>query len=157
MLISVNTTGLKTTDKNHPYRGQIIFTINNRQLLTLPVQLQIVDTTPEMVLSPNPIIAPMGQGNTCQVGVTLTLINLGSASISWAVNPDKENIKFINNGQPLKSGTLLPAGSQLPSGQPGDTIVLTLQCSNVQVGQTYTVRVFANQMQWTESVIITNG
>jgi hypothetical protein len=157
MLISVNTTGLKTTDKNHPYRGQIIFTINNRELLTLPVQLQIVDATPEMVLSPNPIVAPIGQGNTCQVGVALTLINLGSASISWAVNPDKENIKFINNGQPLNSGTLLPAGSQLPSGQPGDTIVLTLQCSNVQVGQTYTVRVYANQMQWTESVIITNG
>jgi hypothetical protein len=77
--------------------------------------------------------------------------------MSWAVNPDKENITFINHGQPSNSGTLLPAGSQLPSGQPGDTIVLTVQCSDVQVGQTYTVRVFANQMQWTEAVIITNG
>jgi len=56
-LISVNTTGLKTTDKNHPYLGQIIFTIHSGQLLTFPVQLQIVDATPEMVFSPNPIVA----------------------------------------------------------------------------------------------------
>jgi len=66
LLISVNTTGLKTTDKNHPYSGQIIFTINSGQLLTFPVQLQIVDATPEMVFSPNPIVAQIGPGNTCQ-------------------------------------------------------------------------------------------
>src|SRR5205814_8309077 len=45
ILISVNTTGLKSTDKKHSYLGQIIFTINNTQLLTIPVQLQIVDAT----------------------------------------------------------------------------------------------------------------
>jgi len=148
MLISVNTDGLKSTDQQHPYQGQIIFTINNSQLLTLPVQLQIVDATPEMVFSPNPIIAPISPGNTCQPGVTLTLINLGAAAISWAVNPDfTDKIKFVSNGHLLESGTLLP------SGQPGDTVVLTLQCNNIQFGQSYHVSVYANQLAWSESVI----
>ncbi len=97
MIISVNTVGLKSTPKT-PYLGQILFTINNNQMLTLPVQLQIIDATPEMVFSPNPIIAQIGPGNTCQPGVTLTLINLGTAAISWSVNPDdnvKGNIQFV--------------------------------------------------------------
>ncbi len=155
ILISVNTVGLKTTNIKHPYQGQIIFTINNTRLLTLPVQLQIVDATPEMVFSPNPIIAPIGSGNTCQPDVTLTLINLGTAAISWAVNPDiKDKIKFVSNGQLLEAGTLLPSGSLLPSGQPGDTVVLTLQCNNVQIGQHYTIRVYANQLSWSDSVSV---
>jgi Double zinc ribbon len=163
ILISVNTVGLKSTDKKHYYLGQINFTINNTQLLTLPVQLQIVDATPEMVFSPNPIIAQVGPGNTCrsdqpdQSDVTLTLINLGTAAISWAVNPDdniKGNIKFVSNGRLLESGTLLPSGSQLPSGQPGDTVVLTIQCNGVQHGLHYHVSVYANQMSWSESVIV---
>jgi len=163
LLISVNTTGLKTTDKNHPYSGQIIFTINSGQLLTFPVQLQIVDATPEMVFSPNPIVAQIGPGNTCQstqpnVPLTLTLINLGNAAISWAVNPDlTDKIKFVSNGQLLESGTLLPSGSLLPSGQPGDTIVLTLQCNNIQIGQSYHISVYANQLSWSGSIIIANN
>jgi len=156
MIISVNTVGLKSTPKI-PYLGQIIFTINNNQLLTLPVQLQIIDATPEMVFSPNPIIAQIGPGNTCQPGVTLTLINLGTASISWSVNPDdniKGNIQFVNNGQLKESGILLPSGSTLPSGQPGDTVVLTLQCNSIQIGHSYHVSVYANQMSWSEGVIV---
>ena len=156
ILISVNTVGLKTTDTNHPYKGQIIFTINNTQLLTLPVQLQIVDATPEMVFSPNPIVAQSGPGNTCQPGVTLTLINLGSAAISWSVNPDlTDKIKFVSsNEQLLESGTLLPSGSLLPSGQPGDTVVLILQCTNIQPGQSYHVSVYANKLSWSDLVIV---
>ena len=161
ILISVNTIGLKTTDANHPYKGQIIFTINNTQLLTLPVQLQIVDATPEMVFSPNPIVAQSGPGNTCESNqtnqpLTLTLINLGSAAISWAVNPDlTDKIKFVNNnGQLLESGTLLPSGSLLPSGQPGDTVVLILQCTNIQPRQSYHVSVYANKLSWSELVIV---
>jgi hypothetical protein len=89
--------------------------------------------------------------------VTLTLINLGTAAISWAVNPDdniKGNIKFVSNGQLLESGTLLPSGSLLPSGQPGDTIVLTLQCNGIKVGRQYHVSVYANKMSWSELVIV---
>jgi hypothetical protein len=154
ILISVNTTGLTSTDSKHPYLGQIIFTINNTQILTLPVQLQIADATPEMVFSPDPIVAHIGPGNTCQTGA-LTLINLGTATISWAVNPDeKDKIIFTSNGQLLESGTLLPSGSLLPSGQPGDTIVLSLQCKSIQAGQQYHVSVYANQLSWSESVII---
>ena len=154
ILISVNTTGLTSTDSKHPYLGHIIFTINNTQMLTLPVQLQIADATPEMVFSPDPIVAHIGPGNTCQAG-TLTLINLGTATISWSVNPDeKDKIKFTSNGQLLESGTLLPSGSLLPSGQPGDTIVLDLQCNGIQYGQQYHVSVYANQLSWSESVII---
>jgi hypothetical protein len=110
-----------------------------------------------MVFSPNPITARI-IGNTCQTDVTLTLINLGTATISWAVNPDKnakDYIKFVSNGQPLESGTLLPSGSLLPSGQPGDTVVLTLQCNNIQGEQDFHVSVYANQLSWLESVIVT--
>ena len=157
ILISVNTTGLQSTGQQHPYVGQIIFTINNTQLLTFRVQLQITDATPEMVFSPNPIVARI-TGNTCQTDVTLTLINLGTAAISWAVNPDiRDKIKFVNpsNGQLLESGTLLPSGSLLPSGQSGDTVILALQCTNIQLGQSYHVSVYANQLSWSESVILT--
>jgi len=157
ILISVNTAGLKSTDTKHPYLGQIIFMINNSQLLTLPVQLQITDATPEMVFSPNPIVARI-MGNTCQPDVTLTLINLGTAAISWTVKPDdniKDYIKFVSNGQQLESGTLLPSGSLLPSGQPGDTVVLTLQCNNIQGEQKFHVSVYANQLTLSESVILT--
>ncbi len=152
ILISANIAGLKSTPKK-PYTGQIVFTINDNQLLTLPVQLQIMDATPEMVFSPYPIFAKLGSGNTCQPGVTLTLINLGTTSIHWSVNPDdniKDNIKFL----PLESGILLPSGSVLPSGQPGDTVVLTLQCNAIQVGRHYHVSVYANLMSWPEFVIV---
>ena len=124
--------------------------------MTLPVQLQIVDATPEMVFSPNPVVAQSGPGNTCQPGVTLTLINLGTAAISWSVNPDlTDKIKFVSsNGQLLESGTLLPSGSLLPSGQPGDTVVLILQCTNIQPGQSYHVSVYANKLSWSDLVIV---
>jgi len=90
--------------------------------------------------------------------VTLTLINLGTATINWSVNPDdniKENIKFIdNNGQIMEKGTLLPSGSLLPSGQPGDSVVLALQCNAIKLNRQYHVSVYANQMSWSEYVIV---
>lgn len=157
MLINVNIVGLKSTTPKTPYTGQIVFTLNDTQLLTVPVQLWVSEPTPEMVFSPNPIIAQLGPGNTCNPGQTLTLINLGTAAISWSVNPDdniKGNIKFLSNGQPLASGTLLPSGSVLPSGQPGDSVVLALQCNAIEVGRQYHVSVYANQMSWSEFVIV---
>jgi Double zinc ribbon len=155
ILISVNIVGLNSTPKK-PYTGQIVFTINDNQLLTVPVQLWISDATPEMVFSPYPIIAQIGKGNTCNPGVTLTLINLGTVAISWAVNPDdniKGNIKFVNpaTGQQMESGQLAP------SGLTGDTQVLALQCNAIQVGRQYHVSVYANQMSWSELVIISNN
>ncbi len=147
ILISVNIIGLKSTPQK-PYTGQIVFTLNNNQLLTVPVQLWISDATPEMVFSPNPIVAQLGPGNTCTPGVTLTLINLGTAPISWTVNPDDTNkIQFVSNGHTLEQGTLLP------SGQPGDSVILNLQCNAIQKGQ-YHVSVYANQLSWSEYVIV---
>jgi len=153
LLISVNIAGLKSAS----YTGQIIFTINDNQQLTLPVQLQISDAAPEMVFSPDPIIAQLTPGNTCQPGVTLTLINLSTLVINWRVLPDdkvKDNIQFVNtiNGRP--GGPPIENGTLARSGQSSDTQVLTLQCHNVQVGQQYYVTVYANNISWPELVII---
>ena len=53
MGISVNAAGLSVTPTGKPaYSGQIVFTINGNEQLTLPVQLTIIDATPEMVFSP---------------------------------------------------------------------------------------------------------
>ena len=159
LLISVNIVGLKSTPKTKPYSGQIVFTIKDAEQLTVPVKLQVAEATPEMVFSPNPIIAQVGPGNTCQPGVTLTLINLGTEVITWAVNPDgniQNNIKFVNpvNGQLLQSGTLLPSGALLPSGKPGDIEVLALQCNAIQRGRPYHVSVYANGKPSSEIVIV---
>ncbi len=136
---------------------EIIFTINDNQQLTLPVQLQILDAIPEMVFSPDPIIARITAGNRCQPGVTLTLINLSTQVITWKILPDdkvKDNIQFVNtiNGKP--GGPPIENGTLARSGQLFDTQVLTLQCYNVQVGHQYQVTVYANNISWQELVII---
>src|SRR5260221_12949997 len=146
LLISVNIVGLTSNPPKNPYyTGQIVFTINNNQQLTLPVQLQITDATSEMVFSPSPLIA---HGTACNSGVTgvpvtLTLINLGSAYINWTVNPDRNNISFMP-----------PSGTLKPSGQPGDTQILTLQCHSVQPGLSYHVSVYAGLVQASEIVSV---
>jgi len=151
LLITANIVGL-TSNTKKPYTGQIVFTINDKEQLTLPVQLQITDATSEMVFSPSPLIA---HGNTCSSGVpgvpvTLTLINLGSAYISWTVTPDLKNISFVDreSGQTMKYGTLKPSGQQ------GDTQVLLLQCHGIEPGLSYHVSVYAGLVQASEIVII---
>lgn len=149
MGISVNPTGLKVTG-NTPYSGQIVFTIDGKTQLTLGVQLTIVDATPEMVFSPNPLVATANANGTCQPGATLTLINLGTTVISWSAKPDRQDlIQFVNEqGVETESGTLQPSGMN------GDTFVVTLRCSGVKAGTAYTVRVYANGVQSTETEIV---
>ena len=139
MGISVDPTGLSVTDPKKPYTGQVVFTINGTTQLTLGVQLTIINATPEMVFSPNPLIASAPNG-TCQPGATLTFINLGTSVISWAAIPDlKGNIQFVNDKNQLtEHGILLPSGSN------GDTAVVNLRCSGVTVGHKYTVHVYVN-------------
>ena len=152
LLISVNIVGL-TSNPKKPYTGQIVFTINDKEQLTLPVQLQITDATPEMVFSPSPLIAQLGAGKTCGTNTTLTLINLGTAYIDWTVKPDlniSNNISFVDKA----TFKLKESGQLAPSGQQGDTQVLTLQCNAIQVGRQYHVSVYANGMSWSEFVII---
>ncbi len=153
LLISVNIVGLTSNQPNKYYSGQIVFTINDKEQLTLPVQLQITDATPEMVFSPSPLIAQLGSGKTCGTNTTLTLINLGSAYINWTVKPDfniANNISFVD---PV-TFKLKESGQLAPSGQDQDTQVLVLQCNAIQVERQYHVSVYANSMSWSELVII---
>ncbi len=148
--IGVNVTGLGSSPANKPYRGQITFTINSNEELTLPVQLTIIDATPEMIFSPEPILAVANPDGTCQSGVTLTLINLGTAVIHWSVNPDlKDKIQFTDD-----KGNVKKTGDLEISGTNGDTVILTLRCFGVQNGQQYAVQIFANSLQWHETVIV---
>lgn len=135
-MVGVNSiiTGLKSNA--NPYTGKIVFTINGTQQLTLPIELQIQEAAAEMVFSPNPMIGlfDAAGGGTCQLGSTLTLINLGTAQVHWQVNLDpatKPHIQFLLNGNPDMQGTLAP------SGQTGDTLGLTLACRQVHFGDTY--------------------
>jgi hypothetical protein len=155
LLISVNIVGLTSNSPKKPYTGQIVFTINDKEQLTLPAQLQVTDATSEMVFSPSPLLA---HGNTCNSGVpgvpvTLTLINLGSAYINWTVKPDlniSNHISFVDPAtfKPKEEGQLAPPG------QAHNTQVLVLQCNAIQVGHPYHVSVYANSMSWSELVII---
>ena len=152
MGIIVNPSGLAVTPKgNAPYSGQIVFTINGNTQLTLPVQLTIIDATPEMVFSPNPLVVTANRDGTCAPGVTatLTFINLGTTVINWSAHPDLQNIKFVNN-----KGTVTESGLLQPSGMNGDTAVVTLSCNGVKAGDTYLVHVFANTTRFSESVQI---
>jgi len=103
-----------------------------------------------MVFSPSPLFA-QAIGNTCGTNTTLTLINLGSAYINWSVTPDlKNNISFVDPVHFKRE----ESGQLAPSGQPGDTQILVLQCSAIQTVRPYTVSVYANGMSWSELVII---
>lgn len=151
MGISVNPAGLAATPTNKaPYKGHIVFTLNGSTQLTLLVQLTIIDATPEMVFSPNPLVVKANPDGTCASGATLTFINLGTTVITWHANPDRQNnIQFVNEkGGPDESGFLQP------SGMDGDTAVVNLRCSGVKTGDQYLVHVFANSAEFSEIVQI---
>jgi zinc-ribbon domain len=152
MGLIANPASLSVTAKgNAPYKGQIVFTINGNKQLTLPVQLTIIDATPEMVFSPNPLVAAVKSDGTCASGITLTFINLGTSVITWSANPDNpNNIQFVNTTEQLTE-----QGRLQPSGMNGDTTVVTLHCSGVKVGDKYIVNVYANTAgPFTETVFI---
>ncbi len=141
--ISVLPTGLATSST--PYTGQILFTINGNEQLTLPVELQVVDAQAEIIFSPNPLTGIVNTANgTCLAGTTLTLINLGHAVITWTLKLNssaQSNISFLLGGKVVESGLLQS------SGLAGDTQVLTLQCNNVHSGDTYQGTLYANSLQ----------
>jgi hypothetical protein len=148
--ISALVTGLKSSPT--PYKGQIVFTINGKEQLTLPVEFQVVDAQAEIIFSPNPLTGIVNHGS-CQSGTTLTLINLGSSVITWSLKPDnlaQSHISFLFSvsGKPALQGQLQPSGT------PGDTQVLTLQCNNVRAGDSYHSVLYANSLQWSVLVLI---
>lgn len=132
--ISALTASLKSSPPGHPYTGQIVFTINSQEQLVLPVELRVAEPQSEIVFSPNPVVAILGTGKTCQP-TTLTLINLGKWYINWTLVPygpgTTARIQFIANGQSVTRGTLAA------SGDPGDTQVLNVNCRGVSAGETY--------------------
>jgi len=148
--VSVDIAGLKSNSK--PYTGKIVFTINKREQLTLPVELQIQDAAAEIVISPNPLVAVLDvSGNACQADAQLLLVNISNAAISWSIDlndKSSQHIQFMHAGEPAMQGQLAPAGQQ------GDTQVLTLQCIHVQNGQVYSFTVTANNVPWSATVLI---
>ncbi len=136
MGISVSAIGLKSSTK--PYIGSVIFTVNSTQAI-VPVSLTVQDTVLEVVVNPNPVIAYLQGGGTCQA-TTLTLINLSSQVVTWNANPydvDKSHIHL--DGQTSEQGTLDPVGS------PANTKVVHITCIGAQVGEKlYHISVYYN-------------
>lgn len=146
--ISVLTTALKSNP--HPYTGQIVFTINGQEQLTLPVALQVVDAPSEIVFTPNPAVATLGPGNTCQAP-PFTMINVGRTFVSWTLVPfddTKDHVQFMANGQPITQGVLASSGT------PGDTQILTLQCSGVVAGNSYQFTMYTGNTSWPVTITI---
>jgi hypothetical protein len=132
---SIITAGLASSSK--PYTGRILFTINGKEQLMLPVQLYVHDPSLEVVVNPNPIIAQLAPGDTCKP-TTLTLINLSNKFISWSATPYAPDQAHIHlNNKPTEQGQLQPTG------MPGDTEVLALTCITVHLGeQLYHITVY---------------
>ena len=151
--VGVLTQGLGINDKNHPYKGDIIFTVANQGQVILPVELQVVETGIEVIISPNPIVAAPSTTTpgACQ-DAGLTLVNLNETVINWTVKPsDDFNAQHIHvDGQATESGTLAPSGSD------GDTKVVQLTCIGVQLGKSYTLTVYYNGQTVSVPVNISN-
>src|SRR5579859_685300 len=134
----------------HPYTGQIVFTINGQEQLALPVTLQVNGVQPEVVFTPNPAVATLGPGNTCEP-TTFTLINVGDAFISWTMVPydaTKNHVEFVANGRPTTQGQLAISGT------PGDTQVLNLQCNGVLAGNSYQFTMYTGSTSLLVSITV---
>jgi len=144
--ISVITTGLKIGS----YTGHVILTVSSREQVILPVTLAVVDATVEVVITPNPIVAIIQPGGTCQP-IPFTLINLSNtASIRWDVKGDSpyDQQHVALNGRPEAEGSLSP------SGQEKNTAVLKVSCSSVRPDVVYKITVYYNGIQVHVPVII---
>ena len=135
------------------YTGDILLSINGQTQLIVPVTL-LVQNSDEWIFSPNPVNGAFSaQGGTCKPDNddTLSLINLGSVPVYWHIllsSSATSHVEFMVNGKPHMQGVLAP------SGQNGDTQVLTLACNNVQINATYPFTIDANNTLWNDSVFI---
>ncbi len=144
--VGVDVAGLQSSST--PYTGSIVFTINQTEQLTLPVELQVHDSAAEIVISPNPLVGVLDtSGKACQAGSQLLLVNISNAQVRWSITSN-EHIQFMRDGKPAMQGQLAPTGQQ------GDTQVLTLQCIQVHNGQVYSFSIVANNVAWSETVLI---
>jgi hypothetical protein len=140
------------TASTRPYTGEIIFTINASEQLTLPVVLQLSNGTPEISLNPNPVIGILSPtGGSCQANMTLQVVNLSNQQVSWSISLNSvssTHIAFLQRGQPKVHGMLAPTGQQ------GDSTVLTLQCVHVKNGDVYHFAFNTNTVTWPGVVTI---
>ncbi len=144
--VSVDIAGLQSSST--PYTGSIVFTINQTEQLTLPVELEVVNAPDEIFISPNPLVGVLdASGKACQTDSQLLLVNISNTPINWSIT-SSSHIEFLHNGKPAMQGQL---GA---SGQENDTQVLTLQCIEVNNGQVYSFSVVANNVAWPETVVI---
>ncbi|GAC1630379.1 MAG: hypothetical protein NVS4B11_30040 [Ktedonobacteraceae bacterium] len=148
--ISAFTMGLKSSAKNKPYTGTVIFTIPDQGQVILPVSLEVLETTVELLITPNPLTALASPGG-CQ-NTTLTLINLSSTAVSWEVKTDDFSQQHITlDGKADEKEQLLPSGS------PNDTKVIKIGCNGVQLDKVYSVTVYYNGDQQQIPITITRG
>jgi zinc-ribbon domain len=144
--ISVITVGLKIGS----YTGHVILTVSSREQVILPITLTVVDTTVEVVITPNPIVAILQPRGICQP-ILFTLVNLSNtASIRWDVKGDApyDQQHIALNGRPEAEGSLSP------SGQEKNTAVLKVSCSGVRPGVVYKITVYYNDTQVHVPIII---
>ncbi len=134
--IAILTTGLQ----NGPYTGDVIFTIDGKGQIILPVTLQIGSSAPELVINPNPVITAIQAGGTCQA--TLTLIDLSSTPILWEAKVDDtfSQRHVTINGQSDLHGSLNPGGPN------NSTQVLKLACTGANLNDTYHITVYYDNM-----------
>ena len=148
--ITVSLTGLQASST--PYSGNIVFTINQNEQLTLPVTLELGQNSPEIAINPNPLIGVISTTrDSCQPNSTLLLVNLSDEPVSWSLSMDSStaaHIAFLSGGKLALQGNLAPAG------QPTDNALLTLQCQHIKSGATYRFSILANTVAWPEVVTI---
>ncbi len=150
--IGINAIVNALTASSKPYAGEIIFTIDASEQLTLPVVLQLSNGTPEISLNPNPLIGMLSPaGGSCQANTTLLVVNLSNEQLSWSISLNSvssTHIAFLQLGKPKVQGMLAPTG------QPGDSTMLTLQCVHVKNGDVYHFAFNANTISWPGVVTI---
>lgn len=134
--ISTLATGLKVGK----YSGDIVFTVNGTGQVLLPITLQLVEASSELVINPNPLITGIMAGGACLPDTSITLINLSNTPVNWDVQGnssfDQQHILFDNKTG--ASGMLMP----------GDTQVLKISCVGVKLGENlYRVTVYYNGQQ----------
>ncbi len=150
--VDVATQGLTTTPTVHSYTGEIVFTIANQGQVTLPVKLNLSNTTAGVIISPNPLIAVQSSPGSCQPDTSITLINLSNGPIDWNVQTNG-----LSRGAILLDGKQEEGGQLDPSGYPNDTKVIRVGCIGMQLNKQYDVNVFYNGSQQVIPVSLANG
>jgi hypothetical protein len=111
----------------------------------------VVSETAELLVNPNPLVAPAPAQGGCQ-NSTFTLINLSNANVNWTMQVVAASQHFITLDGAGKQQGLLGA-----SGLPNDTQIIKVGCIGVQPGQQYAVDVVYNGNHQLVPISISQG